>query len=157
MELKGTRDGLAAAGFTVELASTAKGSCVGKFGSTEQALYALDEIHLGDFDRVAFIGGPGAAELSDNVLAQHLTRSVLQSGKVLGAICIAPAILAKGGVLRGRKATVWDDGEGTQIDLLERCGAEYVDAPVTVDERIVTANGPEAAVEFGMTFARLKA
>jgi putative intracellular protease/amidase len=59
-------------------------------------------------------------------------------------------------VLRGRNATVWDDGKGTEIDLLERCGATFVDTKVVVDDRIVTANGPEAAVEFGKVFATLE-
>lgn len=154
-ELAGTRDALTAAGFAVELASTTKGSCTGKFGSTEEALFGLDEIHLGDFDRVGFIGGPGAAELAESAVAQHLTRSVLLSGKILGAICIAPTILAKGGVLKGRKATVWDDGEGTQIDLLQRYGAEYVAEPVVTDGKIVTGNGPAAAAAFGAAFAAL--
>jgi len=163
-ELKGVRDELLAAGFEVELASSVKGPCTGKFGSTETALYGFEEIDLGNFDRIAFIGGPGAAELAEDAIAQHLTRSVMHARKPLGAICIAPTILAKGGVLRGRKATVWDPSlrsgqapaPGDPIDLLERCGAEYVNAPVVTDGLIVTGNGPEAAVEFGRIFAALR-
>lgn len=155
VELKAVRDALIAADFAVELASSRKGQCTGKFGSTEEALYGFEEIDLGNFDRVCFIGGPGAVAMADDAIAQHLTRSIVRSGKPLGAICIAPTILAKGGVLKGGKATVWDDGKGTQIDLLERCGAFYADVPVVVDGLIVTGNGPEAAVEFGKTFAAL--
>jgi len=154
-ELKAVRDALIARDFAVELASDTKGSCTGSFGSTEEALYGFEEIDLGNFDRVCFIGGPGAVMIAEDAIAQHLTRSIVRSGKPLGAICIAPTILAKGGVLRDRKATVWDDGKGTQIDLLERCGAVFVDQPVVVDGLIVTASGPEAAEEFGKTFARL--
>lgn len=157
LELQGTRDGLRAAGFTVELASSVKGPCTGKFGSTENAQYGFEEIDLGAYDRIAFIGGPGAEALSDAASAQHLARSVVQAQKPLGAICIAPTILAKAGVLKGKKATVWDDGKGTQIDLLERSGAEFAGSPVVVDGLIVTANGPEAAEEFGKIFASLKA
>lgn len=155
-ELKATRDALLAAGFTVELASSQAGACTGKFGSTENAQYGLEEIDLGNFDRFAFIGGPGAAELAEDARAQHLTRAIMHAGKPLGAICIAPTILAKGGVLRGKKATVWTDQQGAQIDLLERCGAEFVDEPVVVDGLIVTANGPDAAAEFGRVFAMIK-
>ncbi len=156
-ELAAVRDALMKAGFSVELASDKKGSCTGKFGSNEEALYGFEEIDLGNFDRVCFIGGPGAVSMADDAIAQHLTRSIVRSGKPLGAICIAPTILGKGGVLKDRKATVWDDGKGTQIDLLERCGAFYADVPVVVDGLIVTGNGPEAAVEFGTTFAALAA
>ncbi len=155
-EFAAVRAALLAVNFVVELASNTKGLCTGKFGSTEEAQYGFEEIDLGNFDRIAFIGGPGAAELAEDAIAQHLTRAVMHAGKPLGAICIAPTILAKGGVLRGRKATVWDDGNGTQIDLLERCGAEFVDQSVVVDGLIVTANGPEAAEEFGRVFAAVK-
>lgn len=162
-ELKDTRDALLAAGFAVELASSEAGSCTGKFGSTETAMYGFEEIDLGNFDRVAFIGGPGAAELADDARAQHLARSVMHTSKPLGALCIAPTILAKAGVLRGRKATVWDPSlrsgqarvSGDPIDLLERCGAKYMNAPVVTDGRIVTGNGPDAAKEFGTVFASL--
>lgn len=156
-ELKDVRDALITAGFAVELGSSKKGVCTGKFGSTEEALYGFEEIDLGNFDRVCFIGGPGAFEIADDAIAQHLTRSIVRSGKPLGAICIAPTILAKGGALKGRKATVWDDGKGTQIDLLDRCGAEYVNAPVVTDGLIVTGNGPAAAEQFGKIFAALAA
>lgn len=162
-ELAAVRDALIEADFVVELASSEKGPCTGKFGSTETALYGFEEIDLGNFDRVCFIGGPGAALLADDARAQHLTRSVMHASKPLGAICIAPTILAKGGVLRGRKATVWDPSirsgqaplPGDPIDLLERCGAEFVDAPVVTDGLIITGNGPEAAEEFGKTFATM--
>ncbi len=158
------RDALRDAGFIVELASSEKGMCTGKFGSTEEAVLGFEDIDLGNVDRLAFIGGPGAETLAADARAQHLARSVVMSGKPLGAICIAPTILAKGGVLKGKKATVWDPSlrsrqapvPGDPIDLLERCGAEFVDAPVVTDGLIVTGNGPDAAEEFGRVFAAVK-
>ena len=40
-------------------------------------------------------------------------------------------------------------------EILTAQGAEYVDQDVVVDTRIVTANGPSAAKEFGQTIAKL--
>ena len=75
-----------------------------------------------------------------------------QGHPVLAAICWAPTILAKAGVLSGKKATVWkgDDAEyGMTTDaMLERSGADFTGAEVTVDGNIVTGNGPAAAQKF---------
>lgn len=156
VELKGVRDGLLAAGFSVVLSSTETGSCTGKFGSVETATVAIRGVRVSDYDRIAFIGGPGAAELADNPNATALARAVAKAGIPFGAICIAPTIFAKAGVLRGRKATVWDDGAGTQVNMLKAAGADFTGEPVTVHGLLVTGNGPDAAVEFGKVFAALK-
>lgn len=148
MEYAGTRKGLDSAGCDVTVASTAVGMCKGKLGGSEQATMSLNEVNVSDYDIVAFIGGPGAAPLADDREAQRIAREAVEQGKRLGAICIAPTILAKAGVLRGKKATTWDSG-GEQVNLLKQCGATYTGQAVTVDGDIVTANGPEAAEEFG--------
>ncbi len=157
LELKGTRDALLAAGFSVVLASTETGPCTGKFGSTETATVEIRGVAIGKYDRIALIGGPGAAALADNQNALSLVRAIAKAGIPLGAICIAPTILAKAGVLKGKKATVWDDGQGTQAAMLRAAGAEYTGERVTVDGLLVTGNGPDAAQEFGKVFAGLKA
>lgn len=81
-----------------------------------------------------------------------MARATVEAGKPLGAICIAPLILAKAGVLKGRKATVWDSG-GEQIAILKAHGAVYTDQAVVIDGSVVTGNGPGAAGEFGRVFA----
>ncbi len=155
-ELQGTREALLEAGFHVILASTRTGECVGKFGSVEEAVIAMKDVDVANYDRVAFIGGPGAAPLADDLDAQRLAQDVFKAEKPLGAICIAPTILAKAGVLSGKRATVWGS-EGRQIKILEDGGAEYTGEAVTVDGLLVTGNGPEAAEEFGQTFAAISA
>lgn len=153
-ELNGTRQGLQEAGFEVILASTEAGPCHGKLGGTEAAAVALRDVRVSDYDRVAFIGGPGAHALKDDPDALKIAREAAASGRPFGAICIAPEVLAAAGVLRGKKATVWDSG-GEQRAFLEEHGAIYTGEPVTVDGLLVTANGPEAAAEFGKVFASL--
>lgn len=153
-ELEGTRNGLLDAGYEIILASTELGTCTGKFGGREEASVALQEVDVSKFDKIAFIGGPGAFALADNKEAHRIALEVFASGKPLGAICIAPTILAKAGVLKGKKATVADT-EGEQQKLLEEVGAIYTGDPVTVDGQVVTANGPHAAEEFGKIFATL--
>lgn len=156
VELDGTRRGLLDAGFEVVLGSTAAGLCAGKLGGTEQAVIAMKDVNVADYDRVAFIGGPGAATLKDDPEALRIARETFAAKIPLGAICIAPTILAAAGVLAGKKATVWDS-EGEQITFLKQCGAEYSGESVTRDGLIVTGNGPKAAEEFGRMFAAIPA
>ena len=86
----------------------------------------------------------------------RIARETFAAKIPLGAICIAPTILAAAGVLAGKKATVWDS-EGEQITFLKQCGAEYSGESVTRDGLIVTGNGPKAAEEFGRMFAAIPA
>lgn len=154
LELDGTRRGLIDAGFEIVLASKSAGLCQGKLGSTEQAEVAMKDVKIADYDRVAYIGGPGAGTLKDDPDALSIARATVAAGKPLGAICIAPTILAAAGVLKGKKATVWDSG-GEQIAFLKENGAMYSGESVTCDGLIVTGNGPGAALEFGKMFAGL--
>ena len=155
-ELAGTRKGLKKAGFRIILGSTLIGSCIGKFGSTEQATVALKDCRVEDYDRIGFIGGPGAEALADDEDAKALAKATVVAGKPLGAICIAPLILTKAGLLKGKRATVWDSG-GEQISILKQHGAIYTGEDVTQDGLIVTANGEKAAEKFGEVFAEIKA
>jgi protease I len=100
-----------------------------------------------EFDALVFVGGSGAARFLDD---EDIYR-ILEEAKdmVIGAICIAPAILAKNGILKGKRATVWSNNmDKGLIGILEENGAIYENSSVVVDEKIITANGPMAAKEF---------
>ena len=154
LEFAGTRDGLVSAGYEIVIASSEAGACHGKFGGKEEATISIKNVDVSEFDKVAFIGGPGAVAFVENEDAKKIARDTLEQGKKLGAICIAPTILARAGVLKGKRATVWDSG-GVQAGILESEGASYTGENVTVDGDIVTANGPPAAEEFGKVLAGL--
>jgi len=64
-------------------------------------------------------------------------------------LCILPVILAKAGVLKGKKATVWSSlMDRVPVRILEENDAIYQEKSVVVDGKIITANGPAAAEEF---------
>lgn len=153
-ELEGVRSALLQAEYMCVLASTEAGTCTGKFGGTEKATLALRDVDVSQLDRIVFIGGPGAGALKDDTHAQRVARETVEHQLPLGAICIAPTILAAAGVLNGRRATVWNT-DGKQQEFLELHGATYTGDTVTIDGSIVTGNGPTAAEEFGRAFAAL--
>jgi len=135
-------------GIAVITASEKVGLCHGGLGGNTTAQISLKEVLVSDYDLIVFIGGPGAVGYQHNVEAYRIAQEAVQQQKLLGAICIAPTILAYAGILKGRKATVWNN-DGQQDKLLQQQGAVYTGETVTVDGKIVTANGPKAAEEFG--------
>ena len=66
-----------------------------------------------------------------------------------GAICAAPSIIGKLGLLKGKKATCFPGFE----QFLE--GAMFTGDLVNIDDNIVTAKGAGAAVEFGLALGAL--
>ena len=151
-----TRQGLENAGIQVQVASDAEDRAFGVDGAEIGVDLALAKLEVSDFDAVVFIGGPGAPKHLDNETSHKIAQEALKEGKVLGAICISPTILAKAGVLRGKKATVWSSAMYKKsIDILQENGAFYQQGPVVRDGLVLTANGPAAAREFGKTLAQM--
>jgi protease I len=65
--------------------------------------------------------------------------------KILAGICAAPGILGKAGILKDKRATA----HAGVKERVEPLFGEYTGEDVTVDGKIITANGPPAAKAFG--------
>ena len=70
----------------------------------------------------------------------------------MAAICLAPVVLARAGILKGKKATYYEST--ASFREMKAGGAVLVNKPVVADGRIVTANGPAASKEFAAEFIR---
>lgn len=139
------------AGAVITTASTQKGKARGADGGEVEVDLTLEELEVADFDGIVFIGGPGALKELDNEKSYNLIKEIVAQNKVLGSICISPVILAKAGVLKNKKATVWSSAlDRSPIKTLKENEAIYVPEEVVVDGKIVTGNGPDAAEEFGI-------
>ena len=144
-ELFDTKEVLERNGGKVTVASTTLDPITGMMGGTANADILLSDANAEDYDSVVFIGGFGAQQYFNDATAQGLAKSAAGSGKLVGAICIAPSILANAGLLDGKNATAWES-EGSN---LTRKGANYTGDPVTTDGDFVTGSGPTAAKDFG--------
>lgn len=142
---------LVSAGHTTTIASLTPGTCYGRCGGTVEAVIGLNQVNAEDFDAIVFVGGSGSHEYFDHPAAHLLCQRAVAAGKILAAICAAPSILAKAGVLQGHRVTCFADEE--YYEILRTAGAERIDAPVVVDGRLVTADGPESAKAFGEAIA----
>ncbi len=138
-------------GIKVETISTQKGKAQGKIKITADVDKTVDEINPDDYDILALVGGPGALGELNNEKIHKIFKDFYSKDKPIAAICISPVILARAGLLKNKKATVWPDGK----DELIKNGANYTGNDIEIDSNIITANGPNAAKKYGEEIVKL--
>jgi len=152
-ELVEPRKALEKEGAKVVLASTRPGLATGMLGLQVKPDLLLEHAKASDYDGVVVVGGIGSPEhLWGNMALHALLKDRVNAGKVVGAICLSGAALARAGVAKGKRITCWPSPEA--ISTVRECGAVYEKYRVVVDGRIVTADGPPAAREFGEAVVR---
>ena len=146
-------------GYEVDVFSTKKGVAKGSLGAEFEVEKTIDEIDVEKYDAIVLVGGPGTPIVRKYEKIYDKITEADAKNKVVGAICWSPTILAKSGILKKKKATVWvgmDSEYGKTTDkVLEQYEAKYSGNEVEVDENIVTANGPRAALEYAKTIEKL--
>lgn len=147
------KDVLTKAGIKVITASTTQGEAIGKLGLKVKPDILVSQIYIDKVDALIFIGGGGASQYFNDPLVHSLAKEAEQKGKIYGAICIAPTILANAGLLKGKIATVFPSPDG--IEALKKGGANYTAGDVEVDGKLITGCGPEAAKEFGAELVKM--
>ena len=101
------------------------------------------EEDLSDYDLVVLPGGmPGSANLRDNEVLIDELQGLNQAGKKLAAICAAPIVLNRAGLLSDKKFTCYD---GVQEQIAD---GSYIKETVVVDGNIITSRGPATALAF---------
>ncbi|MBW2993706.1 DJ-1/PfpI family protein [Candidatus Woesearchaeota archaeon] len=141
------------AGIFVDTASITTETASASDSSTLKPDIAVKDANIDDYLAIVVIGGPGALSLAEYPEVLDLIKTAYNAGKIVAAICISPLILAKAGILSGKKATVWCDSEKSQARGLENAGAVFVDKPIVQDSNMITADGPSAASDFGKKIA----
>jgi protease I len=150
-ELFETLEELERAGHLTSIASSQRGTCFGVLGGSVDAQEALSWVDMNAYDAVVFVGGPGAVSLFWDEDAARVAREMDRASKAIGAICLAPMVLATCGILRGRRATV----VRSESDALEAEGATYAGTGVLVDGNVVTADDPAHTGELARSIAAM--
>ena len=95
-------------------------------------------------------GMPGAKNLDESRVVDTALRVAARKGAYLAAICAAPMVLGKRGLLDGKSATCYPGFED------QLTGANIVkDSGVVIDGSIITARGMGVAKKFGLTLVSL--
>jgi 4-methyl-5(b-hydroxyethyl)-thiazole monophosphate biosynthesis len=111
----------------------------------------IDKVRSDDFDMIVLPGGqPGSDNLNADNRVKELLKSFNQKGKLTGAICAAPFVLANAGVLQGKRVTSFPSYKDRLGNVI------YEEKAVVEDGNIVTSRGPGTALSFGLAIvARL--
>lgn len=103
----------------------------------------LEDINPDEFDALVLVGGdPGYKNLGNSQKILKTIHDFDSSKKTVAAICAAPLILAREGILDDKKATIYP---GFERKLQRPRGNGVV-----IDGNIITSQGPGTAMEFAL-------
>lgn len=144
-------DLLRRAGVEVVLTALEGAEVTGSHGVTVKADAALADVDPGAVDLLFLPGGLGGVRsILDCPAALELARQVYDKGNYVTAICAAPVILGRLGLLKGREAVCYPGMEDGLTGAVVRRGRGVV-----ADGRIVTGEAAGAAFAFGLKLVEL--
>ena len=106
----------------------------------------FEDVQFGGMNMIILPGGGKGTENlknDDRVIAK--VKEFYETGKYVAAICAAPTVLAKAGILDGKKATCYPGCEAEFDAKVKHTGQRVV-----TDGKIITGLAPGAAMEFAL-------
>ncbi len=139
-------DLLRRAGFAVQTVGVTGKTVTGNHNISVTADILPEEVVLNEAVQAVVLPGgmPGAKNLDADETVSRAIAFAAEKGKLLCAICAAPFLLGKRGLLQGKTAICFP---GFEADLT---GAEISEQSVCRDGNIITAKGMGVATEFGL-------
>ena len=103
----------------------------------------IEKLSPDDFSVIILPGGmPGSKNLMNSQVVINFINTLYNKGGYACAVCAAPIVLAKAGILKGKRVTCFPGYESLLQD------ANIIPDPVVIDERIITGKGPGCAIAF---------
>jgi len=110
----------------------------------------IEEAVTQDLDCVILPGGlPGTTNLEKSDRVHELVDFCAGSGKLIGAICAAPSVLAHKGLLKGKEATAYPNFQ----EDVKQSGGRLSESYVVRDGQFITGRGMGVSTEFGLELA----
>ncbi len=150
-------DVLRRADLPVALTGIGGSAVTGSHNITVRADLPVEEAALKAGDMVVLPGGMGGvASMEGSKSAMALIRQAAEEPEIwLAAICAAPTLLARAGLLpRGAGCVCYPGMEG---ELVKAGAVPFMDHPVVADGRLVTGRGPGSAFDFGLALVEVLA
>ena len=108
----------------------------------------LDQVMERAFDMMVLPGGiPGSDHLNEDPRVHQLLKRLSKEGKYTAAICAAPKVLARAGLLEDKSATAYPG----VLQPLQLSNTHLMDTAVVKDDKVITSRGPGTAMDFALT------
>jgi protein deglycase len=114
---------------------------------TDRVFIKAADVSISEYDGILLPGGPGVKELINNEALIQVIRDFHGAKKLVFAICAAPRLLDRAGILKGRKYTGYPGEEihdGTRVD--ER---------VVIDGNIITSQGVGTSLDAALKLVEI--
>ena len=143
-------DVLRRAGLDARMVAVGSKIAVGSHGIAVVCDMTADEVNLNEVTAVVFPGGmPGSLNLDASPYSDKFIEAVNKNRGRIAAICAAPLVIGRRGLLDGKRAICYPGFEN------ELKGATIENAPVVTDGNITTAIGMGAALPFALELVRV--
>ena len=130
------------AGLQVDLCGLNDVNVTASHGTRVIADKVLNDVNGADYQCLMLPGGKGHKLLEADERVIELIKEFWSEDKYVAAICAAPTILGRLGLLKGKKYTCF-------TPMNDDFGGEYVDQYVVTDGKLITARAMAASIEFG--------
>lgn len=155
VELVEPRKALDAAGAVTHLISPKEGAIQGMNHDEKGDMLPVDrqlaDVHASEYDALLLPGGVANPDkLRTEQGAVQFVREFMLSEKPVAAICHGPWLLVEAGAVSGRTLTSWPS---LKTDI-RNAGGQWVDQPVTVDDRLITSRKPADIPAFSATIVK---
>ncbi len=137
------------AGIDVATVGIADKKVVGAHNITVFADREMSDVDAKSMDMLILPGGVGHELLDASNEVHYLINKAHVDGAYIAAICAAPSILGKKGMLDGKNATCFPGYEKYLY------GAKLSNEKVATDGKFITAKGAGAAADFGFKLVEL--
>ncbi len=122
----------------------------GSHGIQVKADRMLADVNLHEASMLVLPGGmPGTENLYENETVKGLLLDFSAQNRPIAAICAAPSILGRLGILKGKKAVCYPGRE----EMLE--GATVLKDEIVTDGNITTSRGMGTAIPFGLELVKI--
>ena len=138
-------DMLRRSGLTVKTVGISGRTPIGAHGIPVICDLLPEDVDLKSVDLLILPGGmPGTLNLDSAAFTNEAIKAVISSGGRIGAICAAPLILGRRGLLKGKRATCYPGFEE------ELKGAVTCADGVVHDGNCITSKGLGTAIDFSL-------
>lgn len=136
-------DMLVRGGVEVDMYSLNDDNIKGRSGAVLTDLLPFSNFDSTKYDMLILPGGPEWKEIEASKKVQAVISEFVTQDKYIGAICAAPTILGRAGVLKGKNYTCFESMNGD-------FGGTFHQQYVVKDGKIITACSAAASIDFGL-------